>query len=275
MERRREGETESDGRVKALVLRCAGTNCDGETAAALEKAGASAERVHVNSLIRGERRLSEFDMMVVPGGFSYGDDIASGKVLANQLSNHIKAPIREFLEKKKPILGICNGFQVLVKCGLLPGTEGWDDVLRATLSDNDSGKFECRWTFLKVQSTRCPFVKGLPKVFSLPVAHGEGKFVPESAAFFRSLEKNGQVVFRYVNSQGKSAGYPWNPAGSYGDVAGICNPAGNVLGLMPHPERYAFPHQHSHWTRCKPLPEQGVGLQIFKNAVRYAAQLKN
>lgn len=291
--------------VKALVLRCAGTNCDQETAWALEKAGARAERVHVNSFIRGERSLSEFDMMVIPGGFSYGDDIASGKVLANQLANHLKEPLKEFLARRKPVLGICNGFQALVKCGLLPGDRADESVteprgarkwlkgasletvarerptesatdwnVRVTLTDNDSGKFECRWTFLKTHSTKCSFVKGLPRVFPLPVAHGEGKFVPESDAFFRRLEKNGQVVFRYVNARGQSAGYPWNPNGSYGDVAGLCNPAGNVLGLMPHPERYAFPHQHSHWTRIKPLPEDGVGIQIFKNAVRYASQIR-
>jgi phosphoribosylformylglycinamidine synthase len=259
--------------VKALVLRCAGTNCDQESVWALEEAGAVAERAHINALLRGEVRVDEYDMLVIPGGFSYGDDIASGKVLANQLANHLKPALTEFIRARKPVLGICNGFQVLVKCGLLPGMNGWDEPIRATLTDNDSGKFECRWTFLKTSSRKCPFVKGLPAVFPLPVAHGEGKFVPESDKFFRELEQNGQIVFRYVNERGQAAGYPWNPNGSHGDAAGVCNPEGNVLGLMPHPERYAFAHQHSHWTRVKPMSEHGVGLQIFKNAVRYAASL--
>jgi phosphoribosylformylglycinamidine synthase len=258
--------------VKALVLRCAGTNCDQETVWALEQAGAAPERVHINALVQGEKRLKDYDLMVVPGGFSFGDDIASGKVLANQLLNKLREPLEEFVSAGKPLIGICNGFQVLVKCGLLPGLEGWDDTLRATLTDNDSGKFECRWTFLKTNTRRCLFTKGLPDVFPLPVAHGEGKFVPESEKLYNTLVKNGQVVFRYVNARGQKAGYPWNPNGSYGDVAGLCNAAGNVLGLMPHPERNAFTHQHSHWTRLRPLPSHGVGLQIFKNAVRYAQQ---
>ncbi len=260
--------------VKALVLRCAGTNCDQETMWALEQAGACAERVHINAFVREEREINDFDLMVVPGGFSFGDDIASGKVLANKLLYKLKGPLEQFVGAGKPVIGICNGFQVLTKCGLLPGVSGWDSSLKATLTDNDSGKFECRWVFLKTGSRRCLFTKGLPDVFPLPVAHAEGKFVPESEKFFKSLEKNGQVAFRYVNAKGRKAGYPWNPNGSFGDVAGICNKAGNVLGLMPHPERYAFTFQHSHWTRVKPLPVNGVGLQIFKNAVRAVEKSK-
>jgi phosphoribosylformylglycinamidine synthase subunit PurQ / glutaminase len=256
--------------VKALVLRCAGTNCDEETAWALREAGAEPERVHINAFLSGEASLDNYHLMVIPGGFSFGDDIASGKVLANKLLYHLREPLEKFLAARKPVIGVCNGFQVLVKCGLLPGLESWDEALRATLTTNDSGKFECRWTYLKTDSRRCLFTKGLPEVFPLPVAHGEGKFVPESEKVFRQLVKNGQVVFRYVNARGRKAGYPWNPNGSYGDVAGICNAQGNVLGLMPHPERYAFAHQHSHWTRLGRANRHGVGLQIFKNAVRYA-----
>lgn len=257
--------------VKALVLRCAGTNCNVETSWALEKAGAAPEEVHVNALLRGERSLEDYGLMVLPGGFSFGDDVASGKVLANKLLYGLKETLGAFVAAGKPLIGICNGFQVLVKCGLLPGLSGWDEKLSVTLTDNDSGNFEARWTFLKVSNKKSFYAKGLPEVFPLPVAHGEGKFVTDTAGTFKALERNGQLLFRYVDPRGRKAAYPWNPNGSAGDVAGITNAAGNVLGMMPHPERYAFPRQHSHWTRCKPLPEEGVGLQIFKNAVRYAS----
>ncbi len=259
--------------VKALVLRCAGTNCNVETGWALEMAGASVEEVHINALLKGEKKLKDYQLMVIPGGFSFGDDVASGKVLANKLLHGLRAELGSFVDKGRPLIGICNGFQVLVKCGLLPGLAGWDEKLSVTLTDNDSGKFECRWTFMKTASKKSVFTKGLPDVFPLPVAHGEGKFLPASDGIFKQLEKNGQVVFQYVNEKGQKAGYPWNPNGSEGNVAGITNAAGNVLGMMPHPERHAFTHQHSHWTRLKPLPERGVGLQIFKNAVRYAGQV--
>lgn len=265
--------TKTEKNIKALILRCAGTNCDEETSWALRLAGAEPERVHINQIFSGEKSLSSYQLLVIPGGFSYGDDIASGKVLANQLLNRLKEPLDEFLKSKKPILGICNGFQVLVKCGLLPGEGDRFSRISASLTENDSGRFECHWTYLKIDSRKCPFVKGLPDLFPLPVAHGEGKFVPESDALLKRLEKNGQIVFRYVNPKGQRAGYPWNPNGSVGHVAGVCNADGHVLGLMPHPERYIFPHQHSHWTRLTPLPKDGVGLQIFKNAVKYAAHL--
>jgi phosphoribosylformylglycinamidine synthase len=258
--------------IKALVLRCAGTNCNVETSWALEKAGAVPEEVHINALLRGEKKVTDYGVMVLPGGFSFGDDIASGKVLANKLLYGLRDSLGAFVEDGRPLIGICNGFQILVKCGLLPGLTGWDDELSVTLTDNDSGKFEARWTFLKTVNKKSFFAKGLPDVFPLPVAHGEGKFMPKTPAVLRALEKNGQVLFRYVNAKGRKDGYPWNPNGSVGDVAGITSKAGNVLGLMPHPERYAFPHQHSHWTRVKPLPEEGVGLQIFKNAVRRARE---
>ncbi|MGQ0645037.1 MAG: phosphoribosylformylglycinamidine synthase I [Elusimicrobiota bacterium] len=256
--------------VKALVLRCAGTNCDEETALALEEAGAAPERVHVNALIGGEKKLKDYQLLAIPGGFSFGDDIASGKVLANKLLNHLREPLEEFLRARKPVIGVCNGFQVLVKCGLLPGLDLWDDRLTATLTANDSGKFECRWIHLKTEPARCPFVKGLPEVFPLPVAHGEGKFVPESDGLYRLLEKNRQIAFRYVDGRGRRAGYPANPNGSRGGVAGVCNAQGNVLGLMPHPERYAFARQHPAWTRLRAGGRHGPGLILFKNAVRYA-----
>jgi phosphoribosylformylglycinamidine synthase len=235
----------------------------------LEEAGAAPERVHLNVFLRGEKQLEDYDLMVIPGGFSFGDDIASGKVMANQLLYRLRESLETFVLARKPLIGICNGFQVLVKCGLLPGLGGWDDKLSVTLTDNDSGKFECRWVQLQIGSPSF-FTQGLPDTFPLPVAHGEGKFVTESKALFRRLRENGQVVLNYVKGE--------NPNGSVGDVAGLCNAAGNILGLMPHPERYIFARQHPQWTRLSPLPKEGasppgVGLQIFKNAVRYARTL--
>lgn len=260
--------------MKALLLRSPGTNCDGESAWALEEAGAQPERVHVNALLRGDVRLRDYGLLVFPGGFSFGDDIASGKVLANRLVYRLREQLDEFLRLGRPVLGICNGFQVLVKAGLLPGEETpWTGSVTATLTDNDSGKFECRWVYLKTSAKKSFWAKGLPEVFPLPVAHGEGKFVPATPARRSALEKNGQVIFRYVDARGRRPSYPDNPNGSEGDIAGVINPGGNILGLMPHPERNAFPFQHAQWTRLKPRPKTGVGLQIFKNAVRYAGQV--
>jgi phosphoribosylformylglycinamidine synthase len=239
----------------------------------LEAAGAVPERTHVNALLRGDVKLRDFGILVFPGGFSFGDDIASGKVLANRLVFRLREQLEDYLSLGRPLLGICNGFQVLVKAGLLPGIDDvWDGHPTVTLTDNDSGRFECRWVYMKTSSKKSFWTKGLPDVFPLPVAHGEGKFVPLTNTLFKALEKNGQVIFRYVEEGGRKPSYPANPNGSLGDVAGITNAAGNILGLMPHPERNSFPFQNAQWTRLK-LTKEGVGLQLFKNAVRYAAQV--
>jgi len=252
-----------------LVLRAPGTNCDGETSWALEAAGAPTDRVHVNALLRGEVHLKDYGLLVFPGGFSFGDDIASGKVLANRVIYRLQEQLDDFLRLGRPVLGICNGFQVLVKAGLLPGTsDGRSSVPTASLMDNDSGVFECRWIFLKTSADNF-WTRGLPEVFPLPVAHGEGKFVSDPVSL-RRLDRAGQIVFRYTTSQGKKPRYPDNPNGSEGDIAAVTNPAGNVLGLMPHPERNSFPNQ-TPFSKTHAL--QSVGLKIFKNAVRYAAQV--
>jgi len=254
---------------RVLVLRTAGTNCDRETEFAFQQAGAAPERVHVNRLVERPERLDEYGILVIPGGFSYGDDLGAGKVLANELTTKLGDPVRRFVEKGRLVLGICNGFQVLVKTALLPGPP--ERGQRATLTINDSHRFEDRWTYLRICSTRSPFFKQ-ESVITLPVAHGEGKFVTADEQVLGELRNNGQVVARYVDANGQPAGYPWNPNGSVDDIAAVCDASGRVLGMMPHPERHALPIQHPRWTR-EGLKPEGDGAQVFRNAVAYARDL--
>jgi len=255
-------------KVKAMVLRAAGTNCDVETAYAFELAGAQAARVHINELVRREKSLSEVQILAIPGGFTYGDDVAAGKILANELKYKLSDEIGRFVEEGKLILGICNGFQVLVKAGLLPEWKDGPSGQQVTLTFNDSGRYEDRWVVLaKEQNSRCVFVEGIEETIYLPVAHAEGKFVPADGKVLAELERRGQVVFRYVDERGERASYPWNPNGSVGNIAGICDPTGRIFGLMPHPERHILPTQHPRWTR-EGLQERGAGRIIFENAVR-------
>jgi len=254
--------------VKACVLFAAGTNCDAEAMHAFELAGASPERVHINELKSGERKLSEFQILMIPGGFSYGDYIASGRILANELRFRLKDDLLEFHHKKLPILGVCNGFQVLVKAGMLPAAESLFEPQSVTLDTNESGKFEDRWVWLRTQPTDCIFTKDLPEVIELPVAHAEGRFVAGSPALSR-LNAGRQVVFRYVSPGGDEASYPENPNGSIQAIAGICDSSGLVFGLMPHPERFVRREQHPRWHR-EPLTTP-VGIRIFENAVKYCS----
>jgi phosphoribosylformylglycinamidine synthase subunit PurQ / glutaminase len=269
--------------VKAIVLRTAGTNCDKETVFALRLAGAdTVDLIHINEFISGKASLAGYQIMAFPGGFSYGDDISAGKVYATQLKYKLAAGIRDFNAAGKLIIGICNGFQILVKLGLLPGDTGDSHRQSATLFLNDSGKFECRWIYLKTISKKCLWTKGLPKVIRLPIAHAEGKFIPGSKKQLAALEKNSQVVFRYADEKGgEKPSYPLNPNGSTAGIAGITNARGNVFGLMPHPERFILRHQYAAWSRAGKADaalfndEFGIGLTIFKNAVDFARkQLK-
>ena len=258
-------------RPKVIVLRTAGTNCDVETAFAFSMCGAVYDLVHINELARREKHLKDYQILAIPGGFTYGDDIASGKILANEMKYRLGEELRDFIEAKKLIIGICNGFQVLVKSGILPGLRY--DGLDASLSFNDSGKFEDRWTYLqgtrdKRQGTRCVWTKGIKKNIYLPVAHGEGKFILKNKDVLSSLKKNRQIVFQYVDEKGKTTGYPSNPNGSVENIAGICDLTGRVLGMMPHPERHVLGTQHPRWTR-EGLEKFGDGLAIFANAVKY------
>ncbi len=254
-------------KVRTLIIRAPGTNCDAETAFAFQQAGAPVELVHVNRLIRREKRLSDYQIMVIPGGFTYGDDIAAGKVLANEFRLKLGEDILRFIEDGGLILGICNGFQVLVKAGILPKLSNSASPL-LTVSTNDSGKFECRWVHLRVnENSNCIFTKGIDSLY-LPVAHAEGKVVADPKVL-----PDLNVVLYYTDAYGNSkAGYPYNPNGSAGNIAGICDASGRIFALMPHPERHIRGTQHPQWTR-QGAKEYGDGFQIFLNAVKWAQGL--
>jgi phosphoribosylformylglycinamidine synthase len=221
-----------------------------------------------------EKKLADFQILALPGGFSYGDDVASGRIFANELKCKLGDSLRDFIRQGKLIIGICNGFQILVKSGLLPGNEAMEQD--ASLIINDSGKFEDRWVYLKSKSKnqkskigqRCVWTKGLPEVIYLPVAHGEGKFVVKDKAALNRLQVNHQIVFQYCDEDGNLAGYPCNPNGSFKNIAGICDDTGRILGLMPHPERHIDFTHHPRWTSLRKRKE-GDGLQIFRNAALY------
>jgi phosphoribosylformylglycinamidine synthase len=253
---------------RAIVLRAPGTNCDEETAAAWERAGAVVEIWHVGRLVDSPSSLDAFQILTLPGGFSYGDDLGAGRILATRLGTVLGDSLRRFHDRGGLVLGICNGFQVLVRAGLLPGgTRG----CRATLARNDSGRFESRWVRLATRPGLSPFISSdsSPTV-ELPVAHGEGRFVLGSSADLGVLDDAGQIVLKYADEEGRPAeDYPDNPNGSQGAVAGVCDPTGRILGLMPHPERFVDPWHHPRWTRrAGKNGESGDGLTIFADAVR-------
>ena len=279
-----------------LILRAPGTNCDCETAFAFEKAGAKTETLHINRLLESPRLFEKFQILCVPGGFSYGDDIASGRILGNQIQHHLAAEMAKFKDDGKLMLGICNGFQILMKSPVLLPADG-EKGPAATLTTNDSGKYEDRWVHLETRGGKCVFLQGIERMY-LPVAHAEGKFVARDESVLRQLDAAGQLVLRYVSAKaagplstvtgmaggedapalGKNLGdedisarilpFPENPNGAQADVAGVCDSTGRVLGLMPHPERHLDPIQHPRWTRGE-AGEVGDGFRIFVNAVKY------
>ena len=257
---------------KVLILRTAGTNCDVETDAAFQLAGAETALIHIQNLISGKVNLANYQILAIPGGFSYGDDISAGILLAVEMKHKLAEALKKFVADDKLILGICNGFQVLVRTGLLPGISSLENgasemTQRATLAMNTSAKFECRWVDLATQESPCVFTKGIKADLYLPVAHAEGRFTAPSDVL-EELASNKQVVFRYAKNR-----YPNNPNGSDADIAGICDPTGRIFGLMPHPERFLMKWNHPRWTRLaereRTSSEEGDGLAIFKNAVHY------
>jgi phosphoribosylformylglycinamidine synthase len=267
------------------VLRAAGTNCDGESVFALEQAGFEATRVHVFRLMENPDALKEYQFLVIPGGFSYGDDIASGKILANQMLHRLAEPLNQFVADGKLVLGICNGFQIMIKSGLLP----WAQVIPATahidatLAWNECGRFEDRWIHLRADSDKCVFIpKG--EVVSLPIAHGEGRFIPRDQSILDTLRNQDQIALRYCDAHGetpagdtepavagsgeaKPAPFPINPNGSTDNIAGLCDPTGRVMGLMPHPERFVDITQHPQWTRGH--VKRADGKIFFQRAFEY------
>jgi len=263
--------------VKALVLTGYGINCEEETAFAFRKAGAEAEIVHVNDLIEKPERLKEAQIFAFPGGFSYGDDTGSGIALANKIRANLWNELVDFIEGESLIIGICNGFQVITNLGILPGIKERKPERTVALAHNNTARYECRWVSLKSFSKKCVFTKGIDFI-RVPVAHGEGKFTA-SEETLKQLNDNGQVVFRYVRDKEKLAEgvFPLNPNGSVEDIAGICDPTGRILGMMPHPERNIFFTQQDDWTLQKEklkrlgkeIPEESDGMQIFRNAVEY------
>lgn len=250
---------------RVLVLRAAGINCDRETSFAFEQAGARTDSVHINELLHGRRLLDEFGLVVVPGGFSYGDDVHAGRVLGIEIAAALGDRFGAFLRRGGLILGICNGFQVLVKSGLLPGSDDAGRPLPATLGWNDSRRYEDRWVHLAVDARRCVLAPAGRPVLTLPVAHGEGRFTVPGEPVLRTLESEHRIVFKYVNADLTEPVYPANPNGSMGHVAGICDSTGQILGLMPHPERALFPWNHPDWTRTG--RSEGDGAELFRAAV--------
>jgi phosphoribosylformylglycinamidine synthase len=257
---------------RVLVLRAPGTNCDVETAFAFQMAGAEPISIHVQQLIERPSLADNFQILCFPGGFSYGDDIAAGRVLATQLRIRLKEEIDRFRSEDRLVLGICNGFQVMMRLGIFFDDES--NCPPATLTWNKRGRFEDRWVHLKVSHDTCPFLNGIDQIF-LPIAHAEGRFVVRDAAAAKRLELKQQIALRYCETDGTTSNdtlsFPTNPNGAALNLAGLCDESGRVFGLMPHPERHLFPTHHPFWTRREVQPEHGEGFAVFQNAVKFFA----
>ncbi len=256
-------------KINSLVLRTAGVNCDAETVRALKLAGSEkVDLFHINQLKKQKQLLRRYDFIVLPGGFSYGDTVSAGIILANEITFIFKKEINDFLKKGKLLMGICNGFQVLVKSGILSDNKEFEQSY--SLIENDCKKFECRWINLKIDKNSF-WTENLPAVITLPIAHGEGKFVARDKKSLDDLLQESKVIFQYCDKNGNDEikDYPYNPNGSFLNIAGITGRSGQILGMMPHPERFSISFQHPFWTALKENNKKVIpfGLQIFKNAI--------
>lgn len=262
--------------LTVCVLRVGGTNCDAETKRSIEELGAKAEVCHINVLLK-ERNLLDYDALVIPGGFSFGDYVRAGAILAKGFSAKLGKFLKRFVDDGRPILGICNGFQVLIEAGLLPGFDGTSDYPEAALATNVPIGYRCRWVYLRHENGgNCVFTSKIQKgkVIRMPVAHAEGRFLfpkEKESRFLKRLYDRDQLVFRYCSERGDPAEgkYSANPNGSFHDIAGICNPDGTVFGLMPHPERAYYGWQLPDWTRLRTVPKYGDGRLVFMSMVEY------
>ena len=268
--------------IKIAILRIEGTNCEQESLDAFKRLGAKPEFVHLKQLLHIDcnksetRNISEYQCLMIPGGFSSGDYIRAGAIFAARIKSKLQKDLDIFVKQEYPILGVCNGFQVLTELGLLPGIDDTSsNVPDACLNINDSNRFECRPTLLKHENKgKCVFTSNIPKndIRLIPSAHAEGKVLfplSKQKAYLKKLEKNDQIVFRYVDPDGNYAGYPWNPNGSISNIAGICNHSGNVFGMMPHPERSFFRYQHPDWTKKGLDKDFGDGRAVFESVLDY------
>ena len=262
---------------RALILTGYGINCDIETAFAFEKAGSISEIVHINDIIDSPAMLNGYQIFSFPGGFSYGDDVGSGRALANRIKNNLLDEFAAFLDRDTLMLGICNGFQIMVNLGILPGLRTESGKSEVSLEYNKKFRFECRWVDLRIEKSSSVFTEGMNSLY-IPVAHGEGNFFADDE-MIAAIEERNLAVMRYTLPDGQKADgeFPFNPNGSINDIAAICDSTGRMLGMMPHPERAIFLTQRDDWTFLKEkakrqgieLNEDGAGLAIFKNAVKY------
>lgn len=264
---------------KTLVITGYGINCEEETAYVFEQAGATADIVHVNDLIDGHKKMKDYQILAIPGGFAYGDDTGAGNALSNRIKNNIDEQVLAFAQEDKLAIGICNGFQMIANLGLVPATNDQYGKREVALMWNSTARYECRWVHLKTESKKCIWTRNIDQLY-IPVSNGEGNFYAEPE-MLKHLKENDQIVLRYTKPNGSPANneFPHNPSGALEDIAGITDPSGRILGLMPHPERFHTFTNHPEWTRIKetlkregkPLPKEGEGMKLFKNAVEYFA----
>jgi len=262
--------------IKVCILRVGGTNCDAETKRAIDDSGVQAEIVHLNTIV-AKKNLLDYTALVFPGGFSYGDYVRAGAILAKGILAKFGDQLKEFVKEERPILGICNGFQVLVEAGLLPGFDGASELPQVALATNVPIGYRCIWAYLKHENTgKCIFTQtiGKGKVLAMPVAHAEGRFMfdrEKERDYMQRLCDNDQLVFRYCTEEGDYANgkYPFNPNRAFHDIAGICDSTGTILGLMPHPERAYYGWQLSDWTKRERAPRYGDGKTIFESMIKH------